>query len=185
MARKYGKSVIVMEPVKGGMLANPPQVVRDIFREAEPESSCASWAIRFAADLEGVITVLSGMSSVEQMEDNLATMSHFTHLSESERAALDKAREAIRKMPLIQCTGCNYCAKVCPNDIGVSGAFAAYNHFVMYGDAEGARRQFNHPDHRGHAMPAACARCGECEEACPQHLHIRDLLEKVSETLGV
>ena len=74
------------------MLANPPQVVRDIFREAEPESSCASWAIRFAADLEGVITVLSGMSSVEQMEDNLATMSHFTHLSESERAALDNAR---------------------------------------------------------------------------------------------
>ena len=185
VARRYSKSVIVMEPVKGGMLANPPQVVRDIFREAEPESSCASWAIRFAADLEGVITVLSGMSSVEQMEDNLATMSHFTHLSESERAALDKAREAIRKMPLIQCTGCNYCAKVCPNDIGVSGAFAAYNHFVMYGDAEGARRQFNHPDHRGHAMPAACARCGECEEACPQHLHIRDLLEKVSETLGV
>lgn len=119
MARKYGKPVIIMEPVKGGMLANPPEPVAKIFQAADAKASYASWAIRFAADLEGVITVLSGMSTVEQMEDNLSYMKDFKGLSEEERSTLSQAREALAKIPLIPCTSCNYCAKVCPQHIRI------------------------------------------------------------------
>jgi predicted aldo/keto reductase-like oxidoreductase len=114
VARRFGKPVIVMEPVKGGMLADPPQSVADIFRAAEPESSCASWALRFAADLDGVVTVLSGMSSIEQMEDNLGVMKNFNGLTSKQREVIDEARRALKAIPLIPCTTCNYCAGVCP-----------------------------------------------------------------------
>ena len=104
VARKHGKTVIIMEPVKGGMLATPPESVSDIFKAAEPDASCASWALRFAADLEGVITVLSGMSNVEQMEDNLAVMKEFHGLTDAQRETLDKARIAMSQIPIIPCT---------------------------------------------------------------------------------
>ena len=111
VARKYNKPVIIMEPVKGGMLANPPQQVKDVFEKADEKASCASWAIRFAASLEGVITVLSGMSSLEQMEDNLSYMKDFKGMSEEEKAVLKDAQTALNSIPLIPCTTCNYCAK--------------------------------------------------------------------------
>ena len=119
VARKHGKPIVIMEPVKGGMLATPPKSVEEILKAAEPESSAASWAIRFAANLEGVITVLSGMSNIAQMEDNLSFMKDFNGLTESEKETLDKAREAMSKIPLIPCTTCNYCAKVCPQHIKI------------------------------------------------------------------
>ena len=118
VARKHGKPVIVMEPVKGGMLANPPKTVLDVLKGAEPDSSAASWALRFAAGLDGVLTVLSGMSSEEQMRDNISCMKGFSSLDEKERLALSRAQEEIKKVPLIPCTTCNYCAKVCPQNIG-------------------------------------------------------------------
>ena len=127
VARKHGKPVIIMEPVKGGMLATPPKPVEDILKAAEPDSSPASWGIRFAADLEGIITVLSGMSSVEQMEDNLSYMKDFSGLSDKEKETLKQAQEALAAIPLIPCTTCNYCAKVCPQNIGISGSFTARN----------------------------------------------------------
>ena len=185
MARKYGKSVVIMEPVKGGMLANPPEPVADIFKAAEPNASYASWAIRFAADLEGVITVLSGMSSVEQMEDNLATMKGFTRLSDKEQATLVKAREALNKIPLIPCTTCNYCAKVCPNNIGISGSFTAFNYLTLYRDKGLAKGQENWLVGGHGKRPAGeCVQCGQCEEVCPQHIKIRDELVRVSEALA-
>ena len=104
VARKHGKPVIIMEPVKGGMLATPPESVAKIFKAAEPDSSIASWGIRFAADLEGVITVLSGMSNVEQMKDNLSYMEHFTGLTDAQRKILKDAREELSRIPLIPCT---------------------------------------------------------------------------------
>lgn len=131
-ARKYQKPVIIMEPVKGGMLATPPDSVKEIFQKAEPNASCASWALRFAADLEGVITVLSGMSNMEQMEDNLACMKAFKGLSCEERSVLEAAGRALDAIPLIPCTTCNYCAKVCPNNIGISGTFTAMNLLTLY-----------------------------------------------------
>lgn len=125
VARKHGKPVIVMEPVKGGMLATPPAPVEQILKASDPQASNASWAIRFAADLDGVVTVLSGMSSLEQMEDNLSSMKDFKGLTPQEQKTLDAAQREINRIPLIPCTACNYCAKVCPNNIGISRRYMA------------------------------------------------------------
>lgn len=184
VARKHGKPVIIMEPVKGGMLATPPQPVLDILKGAEPEASAASWAIRFAASLDGVITVLSGMSNVEQMKDNLSFMKDFNGLSEKERETLDQAQKALAEIPLILCTNCNYCAKVCPENIGISGSFTAMNYLTLYGDMGAAKHQENWLV-GGHGKKQAnqCIKCGRCEKACPQHIAIRRELEKVSSEL--
>ena len=183
-ARKHGKPVIIMEPVKGGMLATPPESVVKILQAEEPESSPASWALRFAAGLEGVITVLSGMSSLEQMQDNLSSMRDFSGLSPREKATLQAAQEELSRIPLIPCTSCNYCAKVCPQDIGISGSFTAMNYLTLYGDRERALGQEDWLV-AGHGRKRAdqCVKCGKCEEVCPQHIAIRENLEKVCEKL--
>ncbi|WP_173443787.1 aldo/keto reductase [Selenomonas ruminantium] len=184
VARKHGKPVIIMEPVKGGMLANPPESVKQILQAAEPESSCASWAIRFAADLEGLIVVLSGMSNVEQMEDNLSYMKDFTGLTESQKETINKAREALAKIPVIPCTTCNYCAKVCPKEIGISGTFTAMNYLTLYGDKAAARHQENWlVGGHGRQKAAECIKCGKCEQVCPQHISIREELVKAGRAL--
>ena len=184
VARKHGKPVTIMEPVKGGMLATPPESVVKILKKEEPDSSPASWAIRFAAGLEGIITVLSGMSSVEQMQDNLSCMKDFNGLSEREEAALKAAQEELNRIPLIPCTSCNYCAKVCPRHIGISGSFTAMNYLTLYRDKERALGQENWLV-EGHGLKRAdqCVKCGKCEEACPQHIAIREQLDKVTAAL--
>ena len=185
VARKHGKPVIIMEPVKGGMLANPPESVQKILKDAEPEMSVASWAIRFAAHLEGIITVLSGMSNVEQMQDNLSYMKDFKGLTAAEEATLKQAQEALAKIPLIPCTTCNYCAKVCPMNIGVSGSFTAMNYYTLYKDLAAAKHQENWlVTGHGKKKASECIKCGACEKACPQHIKIREELVKVTETLG-
>ncbi len=184
VARKHKKPIIIMEPVKGGMLASPPKSVVKLFNSAEPKSSVASWAIRFAADLEGIITVLSGMSNIEQMRDNLSYMKNFTSLTNSQRETLRQAMEELNKIPLIPCTTCNYCGKVCPNNIGISGSFTAMNYFTLYNDINSAKHQEEWLV-SGHEKSRAseCIQCGKCEEVCPQHIEIREQLKKVTETL--
>jgi predicted aldo/keto reductase-like oxidoreductase len=184
-ARKHGKPVVIMEPVKGGMLATPPKAVQDIFKKAEPNMSVPSWGIRFAADLEGVITVLSGMSNVQQMEDNISYMKDFQGLSQNERQTIKTAQKEFAKIPLIPCTTCNYCAKVCPNNIGISGSFTAMNSLTLYGNkAMAAHDEGWLVTGHGKKRAGECLKCGECEKACPQHIHIRDELEKVAKTFA-
>ncbi len=184
-ARAHNIPVIIMEPVKGGLLANPPEAVKEILNAAEPGMSCASWAVRFAADLDGVITVLSGMSSVEQMDDNLSYMKDFGGLSDQQRETLEKARAEMAKIPIIPCTVCNYCAKVCPKNIGISGTFTAMNMLTLYGDKATARHQLGWlVDGHGKARADECIKCGKCEKACPQHIKICGELDKVTAAIG-
>jgi predicted aldo/keto reductase-like oxidoreductase len=184
-ARRHGKPVVIMEPVKGGLLANPPAPVAELLKKADPEAPFASWAIRFSASLEGVITVLSGMSSTEQMDSNLSYMKDFKPLSESEQETVKEARKLLLSIPVIPCTSCDYCAKVCPMGIGISGSFAAMNVLTLYGDpnAAASREGWLVGGHqRKHAVE--CIKCGKCEQVCPQHIHIRDELSRCAEALG-
>ena len=184
VARAHNKPVVIMEPVKGGLLADPPQSVKDILTEANPNASYASWAIRFAASLDGVLAVLSGMSNVAQMEDNLSYMKDFQPLSGEEQTVLKKAREAIEAIPIVPCTSCDYCAKVCPMNIGISGTFKCLNIIRLYNNVERAlhEEQFcvKNP---GKKRANECIKCGACEAACPQHIKIRDMLDEAAEKM--
>lgn len=182
VARKYDKPVIVMEPLKGGLLANPPEAVKKILTEKEPELSAASWGIRFAANLEGVLVVLSGMSDMEQMKDNLSYMKDFTGMTGEELETIGEARRELASIPLIPCTSCNYCAKVCPKEIAIPGSFTAKNIYTLYGDRERAAHQLGLQIlFHGKQKPEECIRCGKCEEVCPQQIEIRKELEGVTE----
>ncbi len=176
VARKHGKPVIVMEPVKGGLLAKPPATVEAILKEAEPQATCASWALRFAASLDGLVTVLSGMSTIEQMEDNLATMCAFKPLDPSEHAVIERAQAEFASMDLIGCTNCAYCAEGCPEHVAIPGIFSSVNSYRMFGDMAAAK--FNYGLETGQAaLASACVECGQCEGVCPQHLPIIEELK--------
>ena len=171
VARRHGKSIVVMEPVKGGALANPPQAVQEVFRAADPNASFASWAIRYAASLDGIITVLSGMSTPEQMRDNLSYMKQFRPLNETEQAAVRKAQELMTGVTSIPCTACHYCTAGCPKKIPIPEIFAARNQQLVWGQLEeGTRRYADAVNGRGRA--GDCIACGQCERACPQQIDV-------------
>ena len=182
VARKHNKDIIVMEPVKGGLLADPHPLVKEVFSSSDPNASPASWAIRFASSLDGVMTVLSGMNTLEMLGDNVKTMWNFKGFDAKQMETIEKAREVFSSLPSIPCTKCDYCAKVCPMDIGISGTFAAMNTLLLYGNESIAKDRYKAlVINKGRKNPEKCIKCGKCEEACPQHIEIRSNLEKAKE----
>ena len=177
---ELGDPLIIMEPVKGGALAALPAEVMEGFSAIRPEASASSWALRWAASLPNVMTVLSGMSTMGQVEDNLATFNAFQPLSDAERAAVDRAAALVRKKVRIGCTGCRYCMP-CAAGVDIPGVFRLWNDYAMYQNRERARFKWKDMDEE--ERPQNCVGCGACEEKCPQRLPIRADLARAGEEL--
>lgn len=186
VARKHGKPIIVMEPCKGGNLAFVPEKAEKLMKEYNPAASVPSWAIRFAASQEGVMMVLSGMNTMEQLLDNTSYMADFKPLSEEEYKIIGQVVDIINENTAIPCTSCRYCEKGCPQNIAIPDYFALYNsakravtnnissQFVYYLNLSAK-----------HGKAGDCISCEQCESACPQHLKITELLKDVSATFDV
>ena len=180
VARKYGKMITVMEPVKGGMLAELPEKTAKRFKDYAPEASLPSWAIRFVASLDGILAVLSGMSNIAQMKDNLSYMKDFRPLNEEEQALVAQAREDLNGVDRILCTACHYCEPGCPVNMPIPKIFGAVNLYKLFGNYEAARSNYN-VNIKLRAAASECIGCGQCEGACPQHLPIISCLQDAAE----
>lgn len=175
---KYEKPVIVMEPVKGGSLANLPEDAKKVFQELHGGSP-ASYAIRFAAGFDGIMMVLSGMGNMEMMNDNISYMKNFIPLSEKEQEAVNKVCEILQSKGLIPCTACRYCTDGCPKHISIPDLFACMNSKKVYQNWN--TDYYYHNVHTvNHGKASDCIQCGKCENICPQHLEIRKLLKEVA-----
>lgn len=184
-ARKYGCKILVMEPVKGGTLVNLPSEAEKLLKEAAPQASLASWAIRFAAGLEGVCMVLSGMSAEEQVQDNTSYMASFQPLTQEEQKILSQAAEIIQANTAVACTGCRYCTAECPKSIAIPEYFSLYNNYRRLENTSYMYNQkvYYHNLTAVHGKASDCVKCGRCEKNCPQRLPIRELLSQVAEVM--
>lgn len=183
---KHNKKVIVMEPVKGGDLANVDDKVTELFKAYDNQASVASWAVRFAASLDNVYMVLSGMSNIKQVEDNTSYMADFKPLTQEEIDMCFKAAEIINESKPIKCTGCSYCTEGCPMSIKIPSWFNFYNKLVNYKEKE-IRKNFKNrflSMNKDLGTLSECLQCGQCESVCPQHLPIIENLKKVDEEIN-
>lgn len=181
IATEHKKPIIVMEPVKGGMLANIPEEAKQILQKHSPGCSPASWAIRYAASLPGVFMVLSGMSTIGQVKDNVEYMSEFKPLSEEELSVVASVRDIIHDSIAIPCTACHYCTDGCPMKISIPEYFALYNTVFQFKDKHNSTWYYNVLK-QTHGKASDCIECGQCEEHCPQHIKIMENLKLVAKT---
>ena len=181
ICEKYGKPVIVMEPVKGGSLANVPAEVEKMMKEVHPHMSPASWAIRYCASLPNVLTVLSGMSNMEQLDDNTSYMQNFQPLNEQETDLISRVVDTITKNIDIPCTACHYCTGKCPQHIAIPQYFGLMNVIKQLGESQfpNSRLYYNLLTKK-HGKASDCIQCGQCEAMCPQHLPIIDNLVRMA-----
>lgn len=179
LAKQLGIPMVVMEPVRGGALAALEGSVADLFYQAAPQASVASWGYRWVASHDNVKVVLSGMSEPGQVKDNLKTFSRFKPLDEEEQQVVEKVRETIEARVKNGCTACRYCMP-CPSGVDIPENFRIWNHYAMYGDLQKAKNEFHSLKEKS---ASACAACGLCEQQCPQHIPIRQHLKAVCSTI--
>jgi hypothetical protein len=181
LAEQLGIPVVVMEPIKGGTLANLPDEAAAPLRAQDPAASMASWALRWVGSHPGVKVILSGMSAEEPLADNLATFGQFKPLSDAENAAVEQAAAVLRSRIRVGCTACAYCMP-CPMGVDIPENFRIWNRLAMFGQTDAVRTSWQTRwDEKEKAKN--CVRCGKCEAACPQHLPIRDRLAQLQSEL--
>lgn len=183
VCRKYNKDIVVMEPAKGGILANLQPMLADKFAALNPDASAASYAMRFVGALPGVRMVLSGMNNPTCLQDNLATFRDFKPLSEQELAVVDDVCRTFLSLPNVPCTNCRYCCKDCPMHINIPEIFKAYNMILTYGEHNRPHFYYEGLLATGSGKAGECVGCGQCEAACPQHIEIIDTLKDASKKL--
>lgn len=182
VAKKHGKDIIVMEPVKGGTLANLPPRAEQLLKEQEPELSPASWAIRFAASVDNVIMVLSGMSNMQQLVDNTAYMRDFKPLTDKETELCMKAADIINSTVTIPCTSCRYCVDGCPMNIPIPDYFSLLNADNVEIEKSFTVQQTYYDNYASsYGKASDCVECRQCEQHCPQHIEIVSMLKKVAQ----
>lgn len=182
VALRHNKPILIMEPVKGGTLATLPPQAEEIFRRHRPEDSMAAWALRYCLSLDNIITILSGMSTLAQVEDNLATLDKLAPMEEADFAAVAEVVSVLDQIPQIPCTSCNYCVEDCPAKINIPKFFSLMNTHIRFGDPDGVPTNiggflFNS---RGVSKPSDCLSCGKCEKNCPQNIPIIQDLKRVA-----
>jgi predicted aldo/keto reductase-like oxidoreductase len=187
VARKHNTPIVIMGPVKGGTLAalRPEWEIR--LKAVAPERSIASWAMRYCLSFDGVAVILSGMSTMEQVADNIATVKNFKPFSDEEKACLNVVTQEFLSAPNIGCTDCRYCTdgNGCPMGINIPGVISAYNTVLTYGNHARPHHYYMSITENGEGKANSCTKCGKCESLCPQHLNIIEVLEKAAEIFDV
>lgn len=178
-ARKHNVPISVMEPCKGGWLSSETSESGKLFKSANPEVSASSWAFRFLAGLDGIMTILSGMGTLEEVEDNIKTFNDFRPLSDDEHKLVKKAVDIINATPSIQCTNCRYCVPQCPQKISIPESLQLYNNYLIHKNLDSCQHLYYMMGLTA-AQPHDCTKCGACEKVCPQHIEIPDYMEKVT-----
>lgn len=183
VAQTHGKPIVIMEPVKGGVLATLPPQAQAVFDQASITQSNAAWALRFAASLEQARVVLSGMSNIQQMKENLDLFDSMTAISEEEYTLLNRVQTVLSQIRYVSCTGCRYCCEDCPGKVKIPKIMTALNFQNVYNNRHMAEHYyFSNVFLEGNA--GKCLECGQCESVCPQHLPIRKLLKEAVELFG-
>jgi len=179
LARQHEKPIIIMEPVKGGLLSSSLSPINALLKNAKPNASVASWAVRFAASLEGVVVMLSGMSNMEQMVDNISTINNLEPLTENETDNITQAINILNNIQKVPCTSCNYCVEGCPRNIMIPNLLNLYNDYLVFEDVSSSTLMYKMITEGGNTA-SVCICCHNCEERCPQHIGIADIMSSIS-----